>query len=168
MIVHFYDRQTCLLCYHPYKFNEFQLPYIIALMNLKTVTLIMIPLHITNAEILSDYHCGIGKVSKVISYLLSSTCGREKRKSLLITSPNSRFQSISVALNTTDVTTEIKAQMNWCSKPVTWILRNALNSATNECRSSVPSSWSCPIRALLDSLEAYTGTVQVYSLIQCL
>jgi hypothetical protein len=33
-----------------------------------------------NAEVLPSYHCGIGPVSKVASFVVSLPCGREKRE----------------------------------------------------------------------------------------
>ncbi|KAI6170502.1 hypothetical protein M3Y97_01146800 [Aphelenchoides bicaudatus] len=33
---------------------------------------------LSECEILSNYHCGIGPVTKVLSYVASTPCGREK------------------------------------------------------------------------------------------
>lgn len=33
-----------------------------------------------HGEVLSDYHCGIGPITKVLSYAASTPCGRQKRE----------------------------------------------------------------------------------------
>jgi hypothetical protein len=51
-----------------------------------------IPFHSVSAEVLPNHHCGIGPVSKVLSYAVSSTCGREKCKSTHINIIIPQFQ----------------------------------------------------------------------------